>query len=378
MKTKLVLVASLIAVVAAGVSAQTAVFINEIHYDNAGTDVGEAIEVAGPTGTDLTGWSVVRYNGSNGSVYGTDVLSVTIADDCGGYGVVVVSYPSNGLQNGDPDGIALVDASNTVVQFLSYDGTFTATGGPANGMNSNDIGVGETSSTPIGYSLQLVGSGSTYEDFTWALPATDSFGSCNSGQTFTGGPVGPSDPVVNEIVANHTGTDTSEYLEIKGDADTDYSAFTLLVLEGDSTGAGAVDRVYPIGTTDAAGYWYTGLLNNQIENGSLTVLLVEGFSGSAGADLDTDNDGVLDSSPWTRIVDSVGVDDGDSVSRRAAEDDDRRRRHQGQEEPDHACGDAGVAEEQVAGADDHVQFPGSETNCDSDFLPGPAQPAGTT
>ena len=27
------------------------VFINEIHYDNAGTDINEAIEIAGPAGT---------------------------------------------------------------------------------------------------------------------------------------------------------------------------------------------------------------------------------------------------------------------------------------------------------------------------------------
>ena len=46
--------------------AGTAVFINEIHYDNGGTDTGEAIEIAGPAGTDLTGWSLVLYNGSNG------------------------------------------------------------------------------------------------------------------------------------------------------------------------------------------------------------------------------------------------------------------------------------------------------------------------
>ena len=35
--------------------AQTTVFINEIHYDNTGTDQGESIEVAGPAGTDLLG-----------------------------------------------------------------------------------------------------------------------------------------------------------------------------------------------------------------------------------------------------------------------------------------------------------------------------------
>jgi hypothetical protein len=48
--------------------ATSVVFINELHYDNAGTDEGEAVEVAGPAGTDLTGWQVVLYNGANGQV----------------------------------------------------------------------------------------------------------------------------------------------------------------------------------------------------------------------------------------------------------------------------------------------------------------------
>ena len=40
------------------------VFINEIHYDNASTDAGEAIEVAGPAGTNLAGWTLLLYNGT--------------------------------------------------------------------------------------------------------------------------------------------------------------------------------------------------------------------------------------------------------------------------------------------------------------------------
>ena len=39
--------------------AQPTVFINEIHYDNTGTDAGEFIEIAGPAGTDLSGYSIV-------------------------------------------------------------------------------------------------------------------------------------------------------------------------------------------------------------------------------------------------------------------------------------------------------------------------------
>ncbi|MGB5246149.1 MAG: hypothetical protein WBN34_06345, partial [Woeseia sp.] len=142
----------------ASTAAAQTVFINEIHYDNDGTDSGEAIEVAGPAGTDLTGWSIVLYNGSNGAVYGTTDLSGVITNQQAGFGTVVVSYPSNGIQNGSPDGIALVNAG-TVIQFLSYEGTLTATDGPASGMTSTDIGVAEASTTPVGESLQLTGSG---------------------------------------------------------------------------------------------------------------------------------------------------------------------------------------------------------------------------
>ncbi|MEM9292291.1 MAG: lamin tail domain-containing protein, partial [Acidobacteriota bacterium] len=116
-------------------------------------------------------------------------------------------------------------------------------------------------------------------------------------------------PVINEFVANHTSSDTSEFVEIFGDANTDYSAFTILEIEGDSA-AGTIDGVYTVGTTDASGYWTTGFLDNEFENGSLTILLVEGFTGSAGDDLDTDNDGLLDVAPWSELVDSVSVDDG--------------------------------------------------------------------
>ena len=68
--------------------AQTTVFINEIHYDNTGTDTGEAIEVAGPAGTDLSGWSLVLYNGSNGNTYSTTNLSGVLADAGNGFGFI--------------------------------------------------------------------------------------------------------------------------------------------------------------------------------------------------------------------------------------------------------------------------------------------------
>ncbi len=118
-------------------------------------------------------------------------------------------------------------------------------------------------------------------------------------------------PRINEFVFNHTGSDTNEFIEIFGDPNADLSAFTLVVIEGDGSGAGTIDRIFPLGVTDANGFWTTPVASNGLENGTQTILLVEGFTGSQGDDLDTDNDGVIDGTPpWTAIIDSVAVSDG--------------------------------------------------------------------
>ncbi len=121
------------------------IFINEVHYDNTGTDAGEFIEVAGPAGTDLTGWRIELYNGAGGARYDNDPLTGTIPAQLGGYGTVSISYPVMAYKMAIPDGIALVNPSNVVVQFLCYEGTFTATGlvGTALGLTCTDIGVTE-------------------------------------------------------------------------------------------------------------------------------------------------------------------------------------------------------------------------------------------
>lgn len=162
------------------------VFINEIHYDNVGADVAEGIELAGPAGTDLQGWRLWFYNGSNGGSYGTLLLSGLFTDMQNGYGILSFLY--SGIQNGSPDGVALVNASNQVQQFISYEGAFMALSGVAINMVSQDIEVSENAQTPIGFSLQLVGSGSEYADFQWQL-GVGSFGALNEQQSFLTQPV---------------------------------------------------------------------------------------------------------------------------------------------------------------------------------------------
>ncbi|TPG39482.1 hypothetical protein EAH79_12130 [Sphingomonas koreensis] len=166
------------------------VFINEIHYDNAGTDSNEAIEIAGVAGTDLSGYSLALYNGSNtpdaAPTYGSPVaLAGVIDDEVQGYGALGFSFPSNGLQNGVADGVALIAPDGHVVEFISYEGTMTAADGtPAAGVTSTDIGVSEDGSGIASNSLQLTGAGAIGADFDWQPDAASSFGSLNAGQTF--------------------------------------------------------------------------------------------------------------------------------------------------------------------------------------------------
>lgn len=162
--------------------ADTPVFINEIHYDNSGGDVNEGVEIAGPAGTDLTDWTIVLYNGNGGATYSPlTTLSGTIPDQATGFGAVFFAIA--GIQNGSPDGLALVDDGGNVIQFLSYEGSFTATNGPANGMTSTDIGVSEPTSSNANNSLQLIGFGDCYEDFTWTGPVPHTRNLINAAQT---------------------------------------------------------------------------------------------------------------------------------------------------------------------------------------------------
>jgi len=162
-------------------------FINEIHYDNVGTDQGEFIEVAGTAGLNLAGYSLVLYNGANPAnavVYNTLNLSGVIPDEGNGTGALAFFYPVNGIQNGPNDGVALVQGT-TVLELLSYEGSFVAGDGPAAGMMAIDMGVAQEPAPAIGLTLQRVGSGSTPAAFTWTGPVADSPGFLNANQNFS-------------------------------------------------------------------------------------------------------------------------------------------------------------------------------------------------
>ncbi|MBB4038649.1 hypothetical protein GGR34_000278 [Microvirga flocculans] len=190
------------------------VWINEFHYDNGGTnDLNEFIEIAGRAGTDLTGWKIQLYNGSNNGLYASGpeiALSGTIADATGnGFGFI--SVDAVGLQNGAPDGFALVDAAGNVVEFWSYEGTITAIDGAAAGMTSKDVGVLENGTGSATGSIQRQGTGYDSTGFTsWAVFSADNTATrngVNTGQTFADPPAGQTLSIAADAATKAEGND---------------------------------------------------------------------------------------------------------------------------------------------------------------------------
>lgn len=145
------------------------VYINEINYT--GPDTG--VEIFGPQNTNLSGWSLVFYEGTNRKVYKTVSLSGVI------YGEEVYWFGISGISTGHPKGaaIALVNNFSNVVDFVSYGGSFVAKDGLAAGLSSENIGIEEADSNP-GKSLQKGPAG-------WEGPKTATPGKGNANKTLS-------------------------------------------------------------------------------------------------------------------------------------------------------------------------------------------------
>jgi hypothetical protein len=130
---------------------------------------------------------------------------------------------------------------------------------------------------------------------------------------------------INELRVDQPGTDNDEYFELKGPPLTPLAGHTLIVI-GDATGTscGTIEAVVGLGpfaiqadgffagaepTITLAGIDHVFAANalNFENTDNVTYLLVTGFSGAPGMDVDTNDDGVLDVTPWTAIVDGIGL-----------------------------------------------------------------------
>ena len=122
---------------------QSQLLINEIDYDQPGTDSTEYLELIGEAGT-YNNVVVSLINGNNNSSYNSFSLgNITLANETDGFGFYVIGVPSvpnvdfsdgfpatNAIQNGSPDGIELW-VNGVIVDAVVYEGSMNdANGNP--------------------------------------------------------------------------------------------------------------------------------------------------------------------------------------------------------------------------------------------------------
>ncbi|MDZ7795569.1 MAG: T9SS type A sorting domain-containing protein [Candidatus Marinimicrobia bacterium] len=155
-------------------------WINEIHYDNAGADQDEFVEVvvASPENYSLIDLHLYMYNGYDGTHYCLDCISeFTPGERIGPY--QFYTWYHRGIQN-DTEGMILV-YHDTLVDIIAYEGSFTGTLPPAEGLVFPDVGVAETGSSPVTASIYL--SGLPGSDWLYGTASTP--GNKNPGQDFS-------------------------------------------------------------------------------------------------------------------------------------------------------------------------------------------------
>ncbi|MBU3729171.1 MAG: hypothetical protein FGM37_07995 [Phycisphaerales bacterium] len=132
---------------------------------------------------------------------------------------------------------------------------------------------------------------------------------------------------ISEVRLDMPSTDTHEFVEVTGPAGQALDV-TIVIIGDGTVGSGVVERARslvgitmpsdgtllvgnPAVTPDVGNGGGTGgadLTTDWIENNdNITILLVRGWTGSVNADLDTNDDGTFDVTPWTEIVDSIAV-----------------------------------------------------------------------
>ncbi|MCC6361756.1 MAG: PEP-CTERM sorting domain-containing protein [Phycisphaerales bacterium] len=132
---------------------------------------------------------------------------------------------------------------------------------------------------------------------------------------------------INEIRIDQPSTDNDEYFELAGNAGESLNDLWYIVIGDGTGGSGVIESASSLAgfSIPADGYFLAvestftlGIGNadtvlagsnplNFENSDTVTHMLVSGFSGAANTDLDTNDDGIFDITPWTSIVDSVSV-----------------------------------------------------------------------
>ena len=331
--------------------------INEVRTGQPGPDLDEYFELMGVPGTSLNGMWYLAIGDEDGAVPPLGNGTIEAAIDLSGFvmpadGFFVAAESSFGLGTPDLTTVLNFEDNDNVTHLL----VMNFTGSVGQDLDTNDDGTLDV--TPWGqivssvglvavpnpdgivgdfiYTPTLVGpDGPTAPAHAflcadgpeWAIGAADPVaGDDSPGAANPECGIGPVDPVINEIRIDMPGADNDEYFELKAPAGTTLDGLTYIVIGDGAAGSGAVECVLSLTgqVMPASGYFLVGeptfTLGGAVPNlvtaanalnfentDNVTHLLVRGFTGTDGQDLDTNNDGTLDLTPWEAIVDEVAL-----------------------------------------------------------------------
>jgi hypothetical protein len=177
--------------------------INEIDYDQAGTDMAEFIELFNSTDSaiDLSSLAIVLVNGSTSLEYARYALSAAGAFVApgqylvlksssvvvpGGVATIDLGLGADHIQNGAPDGVVLIDtAAQRVLDALSYEGSITAasiSGFPGTPNLVEGTAFGGADSNTVAGSLSRVPNGTDTDNAAtdWSFTTTPTPGAANT------------------------------------------------------------------------------------------------------------------------------------------------------------------------------------------------------
>jgi len=131
----------------------------------------------------------------------------------------------------------------------------------------------------------------------------------------------PEGLVISEIRIDNDGADTDEYFELKGPAGAELSGLTYIVIGDGSGGSGVVESITNLtGSFDGTGIYLVAEESFTLAPDDVDQVATLGFENSDNVthmvvanyyggydDLDADDDGVLDSTPWIELADSISL-----------------------------------------------------------------------
>ena len=180
------------------------VWINEVNPDALlGPDTGEFVELAGPAGSTLTGWTIQLFTSATNPAAEYVIGATGLPNDTNGFGFFVLadSAVTDVDQAFNPPDTDNHLAANGAIALLNEFGNFEygvvyGEFPPTNAFPTYDFIGFEDFFAFDDEVLALIGTGGAYGDFTWATNIVHTPGAANISQLFAGGNTNDLPPVI--------------------------------------------------------------------------------------------------------------------------------------------------------------------------------------